>query len=137
MTKKTVKDVLKHWFHVNRIFIKHFGIINWVCSECYTHDLDKIIPIIFKFYSKEKHRNKSKHHLKNVYKKFIYNKHVSGKICFEMISDWESSRLKKKGNDYSASEYWNNKRKEYNDDLFCVTVNHVLSKYKFLNKNKG
>jgi len=107
--KKTLKQVLIHWYHVNKIFIKYFGFKNYIFSECYKHDLDKIIPVLLGKYSKEKHRLSSNHHIANVVKKgTIYD-------CMEMLSDWESARFTKATKQLSANEYWLTIKHKYNN----------------------
>lgn len=98
--KKTFKQVLIHWYYVNKVFIKYFGLKQYLFSECYKHDLDKLIPILLNRYSKEHHRLKSKHHLNNVISQ--------SKEChyYEMVADWESARYSKKSKQLTAKEYW-------------------------------
>lgn len=132
--KKSIKEVLNHWYHTNRVFIKHFGFTNWLNSECYKHDIDKLLPILFNKYDKQIHKNKANHHIENVMKLFENSYSTKGilyykKYIFEMLADWESSRFTKKNKQMTCEEFWNTKKSNIRNIVFVETINSIIEHY--------
>jgi hypothetical protein len=143
---KRVIEVLVHWYYVNKTFIKHFGIIKYLNSECYKHDLDKILPILTKRYDKSKHKSKTYHHIETLYSKYENIMRIGSmnllqyedlyewlnKYFYEMLSDWESSRFSKAEKQLTGKEFWEYRRtKTKFSESFCSHVSTLLDNYKF------
>lgn len=92
---------IKHWYHVNRIYIKNYG-FNF---KTLFHDLDKIWYICMWDFDdhlyKVRHRRVKHHHLSWM---LLHKNLITERDINELICDWESSRFSKPNKKLNAKE---------------------------------